>query len=145
MDIKAEIAINRPPPVVAEFVMNPENGPVWQKSLVEAKVLTPPPIGKGTRVQWTARFMGRRMHYVTEVTEHVPGQCIVLKTDKPFPMDITYRTEPDGGGSRFVARLQGGPGGLARLAAPLMHVAVKRSINGDLRRLKRLLEQPAAR
>ena len=106
-DVTTEVTIRRPRQEVASFVMDPANDAVWLTGIQESRQLTEPPVGKGTKVERVARFLGRRMSYVTEVVEHEAGSVIVMKSDSPFPMTITYRFEEAPEGTRMRAHLQG--------------------------------------
>lgn len=54
----------------------------------------------------------------------------------PFPMNVTYRVDPEGPGSRVSLRVEGGPGGWMRLMAPVMSWQVRRNLRQDLQRLR---------
>lgn len=44
----------------------------------------------GSRIDFVAQFLGRRIAYTYEVIELVPGQRLVQATSEgPFPMEIT--------------------------------------------------------
>ena len=59
--------------------------------------------------------------------------------ESPFPMDVTYEFEPGGGGTRARIRRAGRARRLPA-AGPLLPGMVRRSVTGDLRRLKQTLE-----
>jgi hypothetical protein len=59
----------------------------------------------------------------------------------PFPMVVTYAFEDASGGTRASVRVQGDPSALYRLAGPLMSRQVRRSVQGDLERLRGILER----
>jgi hypothetical protein len=60
----------------------------------------------------------------------------------PFPMETTYTWEPAGtAGTRMTLRNRGEPSGFAKVAAPVMAVAMRRANQQDLGALKRLLER----
>jgi hypothetical protein len=59
----------------------------------------------------------------------------------PFPMRVTYEHRVAGAGSTEVSvRVEGDTGRFYALVAPLLDLAVRRSISRDLRNLKQLLE-----
>jgi hypothetical protein len=61
----------------------------------------------------------------------------------PFPMDVDYRLEPIDGGRATLAsiRIRGDAKGMyGALPGPLMGWMVRRSVQSDLRRLKRIVE-----
>ena len=143
IDITAEVVINRSRDDVASYATNPDNDPIWIGGIVETKTLTDPPFGKGTRVQRVAKFMGRRMDYTPEVTEYEPNRLVTMRTDKPFDMMIRYQFEETEGGTLARIQIQGEGGGFYKLAGPLLARGVKKNVQGDLERLKILLESGA--
>ena len=143
ININAEIVINRSKDDVASFAMDPDNDPTWISGIVEAKTLTDPPFGKGTKVQRVAKFLGRRMEYTPEVIEYDPMGGLVMRTDKPFDMTIRYQFKETDGGTLAGINIQGEGTGFYNLAAPLLSRAVKRNITRDLKTLKKLLESGA--
>ena len=136
IDVSAETVIERPRSEVAAYVMNPDNDPVWIGGIVEAKTLTEPPFGMGTKVERTAKFLGRRMVYTPEVVEYEPDALLVMKAASPFPMTVRYEFADAGGATEVRIRVQGGGGGFYRLAEPVLARSVKRNITKDLERLR---------
>jgi len=141
IDVTVHIDIARQPEAVAAYAMEAENDPRWIGGISSARRLTPSPTGVGTRVERIASFRGKRIEYVMDVVEHVPGKRIVLKTVKgPFPMEVTYAFEERNPGTRAYIRVAGNPGGFYWLAGPLLARGVKRNVGRDLKNLKKLLE-----
>ena len=144
IDVKAEVVISRPRNEVATYAINPENDPIWITGITEAKMLTQPPLGEGTKVERVAKFLGKRIEYVLEVVEYDPKALVVLRSVKgPFPMRVTYEFEEASEGTLARIRIQGEASGFYKLAGPLMSRAVKRNITNDLENLKDLLEAEA--
>ena len=143
IDITAEVNINRKRDDVVWFAMDPENDTVWIGGIIEAKIVTELPFGKGTKVARVAKFLGRRMEYTPEVIAYEPGKLLEMSTDVPFEMTIRYEFEDAGGGTLARIRVQGEGSGFYKLAAPLLARMVKRNVSSDLRALKQLLESSA--
>ena len=140
-DLEVRTRIARDRSEVAAFVMDPENDTRWIEAFAEVTVLTPPPVGKGTRVSRVAQFLGKRIEYVNEITEYDPPALLAMRSVKaPFPMEVTYRFDEDGGGTRVTIHTRGDAGGFYRLAGPLLYRAVRKGVEKDLAKLKRLLE-----
>src|SRR5204863_8694605 len=119
----------------------------WYENIKRVEWKTPRPLGVGSRVEFEAQFLGRRLAYTYELTEHVPGERLVMRTaEGPFPMETTYAwADAASRGTRMTLRNRGGPSGFARVAAPAMAVAMRRANSKDLARLKAILEaRPAA-
>ena len=142
VDVVTEIVIDRPPDVVAEFASDPTNAPKWYVNIESVQWKTDPPVRVGSRIAFSARFMGRQLSYTYEVVELVPNAKFVMRTaEGPFPMETTYTWHPVGGGStRMALRNRGEPSGFSKIATPLMASAMARATRKDLAALKRLLE-----
>ncbi|MBM3141379.1 MAG: hypothetical protein FJZ92_14515 [Chloroflexi bacterium] len=135
IDVSVSRAIERPAEAVAGYLADPAHDPEWIGGLVEVQV-PDAPLAVGARVERVARFMGRRIEYVLEVTALEPGRRLAMRSVRaPLPMEVTYAVEPAGAGCTVTLRVAGGPGGLARLAHPLMARQVRRNLAGDLERL----------
>lgn len=142
LDVLTEIIIARPRAEVAAFAGDPSNAPRWYVNIVEVRWQTTPPLAVGSRMDFVARFLGRRLAYTYEVVELVPEQRLVMRTAQgPFPMETTYTWEDAGpGATRMTLRNRGEPRGFSKLMAPLMGLAVRRANTKDLRHLKASLE-----
>jgi uncharacterized protein YndB with AHSA1/START domain len=142
-DVRAETVVARPRDEVAAYAMDHRHDPVWIGGIREARLVGDAPFGVGSRVERVAGFLGRRIEYVLEVTALDPGSRIVMSSVKaPFPMTVTYEFADADGGTRASVRVQGDASGFyGRLTGPLLSPMVRRNITGDVRRLKRVLEE----
>ena len=142
VDVETTIEIARPRAEVAAFAADPDNVHAWYRNITRVEWLTEPPLRVGTRLAFTAEFLGRRMAYTYEVVEHEPGERLVMRTaDGPFPMETTYMWIDGPGGSTMMAlRNRGEPAGFSAIASPMMAAGIRRNNRGDLQRLKDVLE-----
>ena len=142
VDVQVETTIARPPAVVAAFAGDPSNAPRWYANISSVDWQTSPPVAVGSRMDFVAQFLGRRLAYTYEVVELEPERRLVMRTaDGPFPMETTYTWEPAREhGTRMTLRNRGNPAGFSRFAAPVMKSAMRRATTKDLSRLKVLLE-----
>lgn len=141
VDVQVETTIARTPAEVARYAGDPTHAPEWYANIKSIEWQTPPPVAVGSRMDFVAQFLGRRIAYTYEVVELVPDEKLVMRTaDGPFPMETTYRWEPVEGGTRMTLRNRGNPSGFAQLTGPLMERAMRRATTKDLARLKSLLE-----
>ena len=142
VDVQVEITIERPLGVVAAFAGDPTNAPEWYANITSVSWRTTPPVAVGSRIDFVARFLGRRLAYTYEVVELEPERALVMRTaDGPFPMETTYRWEPVGDGATMMTlRNRGSPAGFSRFAAPLVEHAMRRATSKDLARLRTMLE-----
>ncbi|MGZ4448014.1 SRPBCC family protein [Oryzihumus sp.] len=142
VDVTVETVVERPVAAVAAYAGDPTNAPEWYANIASVEWRTEPPVRVGSRMDFVASFLGRRIAYTYEVTELVPGERLEMRTAQgPFPMRTTYTWEPVGDArTRMTLRNDGEPRGFGRVAAPVMATAVRRATTADLRRLKRILE-----
>jgi uncharacterized protein YndB with AHSA1/START domain len=132
VDVETEIVIARPREEVAAFAADPDNATAWYENIKQVAWRTPPPLVVGSQVAFVAQFMGRRLAYTYEITEHVPGERLVMRT-------ATWAPTRDGG-TRMTLRNRGQPRGFARVGSPMMARAMRKATASDLARLKELLE-----
>lgn len=141
----AETVVERPREVVSAYVSDYRNDPEWIGGISEARQVGDGPFGAGTRVERVASFLGRRIEYVLEVTGWEPGRRLELRSVKaPFPMTVAYAFEDAGDGTRVRVEVGGDASAFYRLAGPLLSRQVRRSIEGDVQRLKEVLEARSA-
>jgi uncharacterized membrane protein len=145
LDVVTDIVIDRPVGEVAAYAADPSNAPRWYANIESVAWRTEPPMAVGSRMDFVAHFLGRRLAYTYEVVEWVPGERLVMRTAQgPMPMETTYTWTALGGArTRMSLRNRGEPGGVFRLAAPVMISAMRRANTKDLAAIKRILEHAA--
>ncbi|MBI1351250.1 MAG: ATPase [Actinomycetales bacterium] len=146
VDVRVETVIDSAPERVASLAGDPANAPRWYANIRSVDWQTPPPVAVGSRLDFVAQFLGRRLAYTYEVVELEPERRLVMRTtDGPFPMETTYSWDPAGAGqTRMTLRNRGNPSGFSRMAAPVLERAMRRATTKDLARLKAILEVPPA-
>jgi uncharacterized membrane protein len=141
VDVSNTVVINRPVADVSLWAADPDNAPRWYKNITSVEWKTPRPVQVGSRIDFVARFLGRRLAYTYEVVEFIPGSRLTMRTPgPPFPMETTYTWDDDNGGTRMALRNRGEPSGFSAWLAPLMAIMVGRANKKDLALLKRILE-----
>ncbi|MCI9888009.1 SRPBCC family protein [Micrococcales bacterium 31B] len=142
VDVQVETMIRRPLEVVSSFAADPSNVTRWYANIRSVEWQTELPVALGSRMDFVATFLGRRLAYTYQVVEFAPGRRLVMRTaDGPFPMETTYEWEAVGEShTRMRLRNRGEPAGFARFTAPLLEAAMRRATRGDLARLGALLE-----
>ena len=142
VDVLTETTIDRPVDVVADYAGDPTNAPEWYDKISSIEWQTEPPVAVGSKMDFVAHFLGRRLAYTYEVIELVAGQRLVMRTaEGPFPMQTTYTWEAaEEGSTHMTLRNNGVPAGFSKLMAPLMVPAMKRANRKDLAKLKSILE-----
>jgi uncharacterized membrane protein len=141
VDVSATGTIQRPRDKVAAYLRDPANDTEWIGGIRSARLLTPGPVAVGSQVERVATFLGRRVQYVNEITELTADRLAMRSVRSPFPMRVTYGHRNAGGAATEVSvRVEGDAGRFYGLVAPLLGLAVRRSITRDLRNLKQVLE-----
>lgn len=148
VDVFTDILINCPAAQVSAYAADPDNAPEWYVNIKSAERLAdhtgkiPSVLTPGSRISFTAHFLGKKLSYVYEITEFVPGQKLVMRTaNGPFPMETIYTWEAiKDTVTRMTLRNRGNPSGFSKLFAPFMALAMKRANRKDLKRIKQLLE-----
>ena len=146
IDVLTEIDIDQPRDRVSAYAADPSNAPEWYDNIKSIDWKTAPPVQLGSKMDFVAQFLGRRLAYTYEVVELVPGERLVMRTEQgPFPMETTYTWQdtPDGG-THMTLRNRGEPRGFSKVGAPFMAAAVRRETRKNLRYLKTLLENRPA-
>ena len=146
VDVVTETTIDRAIEEVAAYAADPSNAPEWYANITSADWKTPPPLQRGSRIAFVARWMKRRLEYTYEVVEFVPNERLVMRTaEGPFPMETTYTWEALGDGkTRMAIRNRGEPSGFAKVAAPVMAATIRRANEKDLENLRAILERRQA-
>lgn len=143
VDVLTKIEISRPRDEVAAFAVEPDNATRWYENIESVAWQTPRPLAVGTRIEFVAHFLGRRLAYTYEVIELVACERLVMRTAQgPFPMETTYTFQDAVSGvTRMSLCNRGEPAGFAKVTAPMMAAAMRRANRKDLAALKAILEQ----
>jgi magnesium-protoporphyrin O-methyltransferase len=145
MRVEQSTIIHRSPDEVFAFLENRANDTAWMASVMESQWLD---LGdrprQGRRGRMVIKLFGRRMHFLDEVTDYLPGHRIAHRTvEGPLPLNTACICEPTERGclATVVGELDRIPGGwVGRLAAPLLERVFHHGFKADLDRLKVLLE-----
>jgi hypothetical protein len=139
--VHISIDIKRDPADVFAFISDFANNPKWQNGMKSCQWTSEPPLGVGSTYAQEAAFLGRPIFSNFEVIVYEPGKRV--KATSPtgtFPITFDRMVEPIEGGTRVKAIIEGDSSGFFKFFEPLMAPMVRRSIEGDYARLKKLLE-----
>lgn len=142
VDVTTEIEIERPRGEVAAYASDPDNASAWYANSKCVEWRSPKPLALGSRIEFLAEFLGRRLAYTYEVKEMIPAERFVMRTAEGlFAMETTYSwTDTASGATRMTLRNRGNPTGFSKLFAPMVAAAMRRANDKDLRRLEAVLE-----
>jgi magnesium-protoporphyrin O-methyltransferase len=149
MRVEASAVIRRSAEEVFTFLEQRANDTTWMASVVESHWVdsgATPRLGRRGRM--VIKLLGRRMDFLDEVIDYVPGRRLAHRTiEGPLPLNTACICEPARHGcvATVVGELDRVPGGWAgRLAAPFLERILEHGFKADVARLKALLEaQPA--
>ena len=138
------IVINRPSEEVFGFLANLENDVKWRSEWVETKNTSGGSPGVGATFCLTGEFLGRRIPTIYEVIEYEPNRSAAWKTvSGPLPLKFQRTFEHGEGGTRFTIKYEAEVRGLFKLVMSFLAGTVKRQHEGDLRKVKELMETSA--
>lgn len=140
VDVRPVVLVHRPRAEVAAFMFEPRNDMRWTGGITSSSPAQPGPLVLGASVERTAKFLGRAFTYGYVVTQHKVDRLVELKVDRPFPMLVRYELDDSPDGTLVAIHASGAPGGFFRWATPVMSAQVRKSITGDLNRLRACLE-----
>jgi len=143
--IEESVFIACPPQEVFDFVVKPENLPIWDSSIIKAAQVGDEPIGVGTRSDGTSKIMGRHFDWTVEVQNFdPPRQYSSHSVGGTMEFSVTNTLEPAEGGTTLIYRIDAasGLGGVfGRLADPFVARAQGRTVRANLETLAELLAE----
>lgn len=142
--VSPDITIDRPPQAVFDFVSDPANLPRWNPVFRSAEWTSnsPPAIGAGYRARVNA--LGPTKEVLAEVIAWDPPRSFGYALRTPlFPIDrleVILMLEPEGPGTRVSYDSQSEVVGALRFLEGLLVTMAQKETQGNLARLKRVLE-----
>ncbi len=139
---KTSLVIHRPIKMVFAFVSNYQNSPRWVSGAMAHQKMTAGPIGVGTVIHTTGHAAGLRVEATRIVTAYEPPVKYAFKSDyRQVPFTTTFLFEPIPAGTHLTVIVEGEPAGLFKAVTPLILGTLRQQVEGDLRRLKTVLEE----
>ncbi len=138
------VLVDRPIKDVFAFVSNPGNMSKWNSAVVSLEQATPGAVGVGTKFKSIGEMMGRRIEGEMQITAYEPDtKCGFQVNAGPMQVNLTLSFKTVGTGTKVNLNAQGNPGGIFKLAEGVMAGQVKSMMEGNLARLKSVLEKEA--
>ena len=117
VDVSTNIEILCPIDKVSQYASNPDNAPSWYVNIKSVEWKTPKALVVGSRIAFTAQFLGRKLSYTYEF------EAIDALTTK------------------MTLRNRGNPSGFSKLFAPFISIMMRKANKKDLSKLKSILEK----
>ena len=138
------VLIDRPMKDVFAFVSNPNNMSKWNSAIVSLEQATPGKMDLGSKFKTVGEMMGRRIEGEMQITIYEPDtKCGFQLQAGPMLVNLTLSFKTVGTGTKINLNAQGNPGGIFKLAEGVMAGQVKSMMEGNLARLKTVLEKEA--
>jgi len=142
VDVVTSIDINCSIGKVSQYTSDPDNAPEWYVNIKTAEWKTPKPLVLGSRIAFTAHFLGKKLSYTYEVMEMTDKKFVMKTFEGPFAMETTYSWDKLADNkTRMTLRNAGKPSGFSRLFSPFMSMMMRKANEKDLKNLKLILEK----
>ena len=143
--IRSTVVIDAPIARVWEIVANIEEQPRWMHEMKSVRLLTPGPVGVGTRGEADVEVLGIRVVDPVTVTEFEPPHRFAVRHEGVFTGDGTITLEPGADGTTTIVRWDENPipPGLPHLGSLVQRPVLAAIFQADLHRLRKLVEQGA--
>jgi len=136
--------IDRPMKDVFTFVADPNNMSKWNSAVVSIQQVTSGAVAVGTKFKTVGEVMGRRLEGEMQVQAYEPDtQCGFQLNAGPMQMNMTLTLKTVGTGTKLNLHVEGNPAGVFKLAEGVMTGQVKSLMEGNLAKLKTVLESGA--
>lgn len=141
INVDLGVLVDRPMKDVFAFVSNPNNMSKWNSAVVSLEQVNPGKVDVGSKFKTVGEMMGRRIEGEMQITAYEPDtKCGFQVTAGPMQVNLTLTFKTVGTGTKVSLNAQGNPGGLFKLAEGVMAGQVKSMMEGNLARLKSVLE-----
>lgn len=138
----AHVFIDAAPAAVIGFIADPVNGPRWMKALEVSELITPGPIGVGSRFREVQSAGGKRIETICEIVQLDPERRYAWRSVSEGPAQYggSFTATPMGEGTEL--RYEGwatASGELSKRAAAWARQA-QREAEAELESIKRAVE-----
>ncbi|HYM84220.1 MAG TPA: SRPBCC family protein [Candidatus Dormibacteraeota bacterium] len=140
--IRTFTVIDAPPERVWRELADIEGQPRWMREMKRVRVLTPGPVGAGTRGEAEVRILGIGVTDPVTVTDFVPPTRFAIRHEGTFRGHGDIELEPGADGTSTIVRWEETlvPPVLPELGALVQRPILWRIFQGDLGRFRELIE-----
>jgi uncharacterized membrane protein len=141
--VEASILIDKPRDEVWEFLIDPDNLPVYASNIIEYELVSGDKHEVGRRSRGAVRMAGRRLEFTDELVEVEPGRrarIASVQATIPYTLTVTY-DDGEGGATKVtwhqeVQSLKG----FLKFADPMVVKLYSRDARSNLVKAKAILE-----
>ncbi|MCO4772473.1 MAG: SRPBCC family protein [Deltaproteobacteria bacterium] len=139
--IEQSIWIDRPVPVVFDFISDASNFSKYIPGLIEAERIGLDVASKGDHIRSKMSVLGTKLEVLAEWTRYEPNVAIGSRNVEGMPVDMLTTFHEENGGTRIERVLNMEPKGLfGTITAPLVRRTADRNAVTEFETLKELLE-----
>lgn len=140
INVASSIVINKPLAEVFAYTTNGGNSTKWQGG-VEAVIPDGDPTVVGSKFTEVRKFMGQEMKSVMQIIAYEADAKWAAKVlEGPVPYTVTVTFTADGSATTVDMRVEGEPKGFFKIAEGMLEGQLKKSLQEDSERLKKLIE-----
>ena len=146
MRCESTVTIAKPPGEVFPWLIDDDKVPQWMSGLDVYEPLQPGPPQQGSKIRQELSVSGQHLHFELEVTElDAPRRAVLRFEGSGFRAANEYSVAEAAGGARVSWVVSGETTSFkAKLIAPMVQAKLQEKHDGDLARLRALLEGEAA-
>jgi carbon monoxide dehydrogenase subunit G len=143
---ESTVTIGKPPAQVFPWLLDADKVPKWMSGLQAYEPLEPGPLHVGSRIRQELTVSGQHLHFELEVTElDAPRRAVLRFEGSGFKAANEYSVADADGGAQVTWVISGDTTSFkAKLIAPMVQAKLQEKLDGDLARLRALLEGEAA-
>lgn len=139
--ITEAVTIARARTDVFAFLINGNNRPLWDPSVVFERLTSVAPVRVGSTIHSRVRAVGRENDFHWRVTEfEAPARLATVSTAGPVATEFLLEFSDAGAGCTVRATIEASPAGLMRLVEPMISETVRSTLVTALDQAKALLE-----
>ena len=102
LTVDESIVVDKPRTEVYEFMMDPDNVPVYSSNVVEYELLSGDKDKVGRTCHGVVKVAGRRLEFTDELVENEPGRGgKLVSQDATIPYSLSVSYEDEGEGTRI--------------------------------------------
>ena len=146
MRCESTVTVDTPPAEAFPWLLDADKVPRWMTGLQAYEPLDPPPLRVGARIRQELLVSGQLLRFELHVAElDAPRRALLRFEGSGFAASNEYVVEPSGSGSIVTWVIAGETTSFkAKLIAPMVQAKLQEKLDGDLARLRALLEGEAA-
>jgi len=143
---ESTVTIAKSPEEVFPWLVDEDKVPQWMSGLEVYEPLDPGPLRVGSRIRQELSVSGQQLRFELRIVELAPPARAVLRFEgSGFKAANAYSVAEAAGGTRVTWVVSGDTTSFkAKLVAPMVQAKLQEKHDGDLARLRALLEGEAA-